>query len=464
MRVLLSPCLAVLCSASLLAQQPVPQFDAVAGSPSAQITCNARWVYVLTDGQLHQFDAETLSWKKSVPLPGVRRRPGIEVTEVTEVEVIGLEPPEAEEAAPRRGGRKRRPGPDSPAGKAVQSGIEWLVKYQDESGRWSAADFWKNGGWDGPVGRKEPAGSGSPVHDIAVTGLSLLALMGDGNTMRVGPHKDAIKRGVKWLREQQDPDTGLVGVRASHDFIYDHAIATLALSEAAGLSDSKLIKKNAQRAIDYLESHRNPYGVWRYDPRGGDNDTSVTGWCGLALRSAKDHGLIVNDQAMQTIGSWVEEMTDPATGRVGYIERGGLSSRKPGDHATAFPRDKSETMTAAGLMLRVLSDTDPKGEMADKGAELLLAKTPRWDEEGNAVDPIGWYFGTFAMYQRGGRDWRVWSKAIAPALLENQRKEDRFKGSWNPAGPWGEDGGRVMSTALGVMTLQVSYRYSRLIR
>ena len=75
---------------------------------------------------------------------------------------------------------------------------------------------------------------------------------------------------MKWLRLQQAP-SGLCGTAASHDFIYDHAIASYAMCEAYGLSNYKLLRKIAQGGINYLESHRNPYACWRYQPRDNDN-------------------------------------------------------------------------------------------------------------------------------------------------------------------------------------------------
>ena len=53
-------------------------------------------------------------------------------------------------------------------------------------------------------------------------------------------------------------------------------------------------------------------------------------------------------------------------------------------------------------------------------------------------------------------------KAIEKALIPNQRREDpedNFYGSWDPAGPWGTEGGRVYSTALCTLILEVYYRY-----
>jgi hypothetical protein len=41
-----------------------------------------------------------------------------------------------------------------------------------------------------------------------------------------------------------------------------------------------------------------------------------------------------------------------------------------------------------------------------------------------------------------------------------ENKEDNFYGSWDPVGAWGRDGGRVYSTALCALILEVYYRYN----
>jgi hypothetical protein len=44
-----------------------------------------------------------------------------------------------------------------------------------------------------------------------------------------------------------------------------------------------------------------------------------------------------------------------------------------------------------------------------------------------------------------------------------QRRDGNFAGSWDPVGVWGEDGGRVYSTAMLALTVQAYYRYARLL-
>tara|TARA_R110002094_G_scaffold153245_5_gene140781 strand:+ start:419 stop:1891 length:1473 start_codon:yes stop_codon:yes gene_type:complete len=356
-----------------------------------------------------------------------------------------------------RGSMAARPASRA-AGKAIQNGLKWLAEHQDENGRWDADGFMKHDK-DGAASD----GAGSAVHDVGVTGLAMLAMFGDGSTLRSGPYKEQLKRATKWLKDQQHAN-GLFGSNASHDFIYDHAIATYAMCEAYGLSNMAMLKQAAQKGINYIESHRNPYSVWRYQPRDNDNDISVTSWCVMALESAKFFKLEVNKNALMLAATYLDQVSTP-DGRHGYTKAGEKSSRMPGDHAVKFPIEKCEALTAAGLFCRFFMGQDPNQKPIMKAAaDLLIAKPPTWDTKAGSIDHYYWYYGTYAMFQMGGSHWKKWSKHINQALVPNQQTEGNAAGSWDPAGVWGEQGGRVYSTALSILTLEAYYRYSRLIR
>lgn len=360
----------------------------------------------------------------------------------------------------RGGGRGGLGAGGKATARSIELALQWLKDHQDEDGKWDADDFMKH-----DVEGEPCDGPGNPVHDVGLTGLALLAFLGDGSTMRSGPYRDVIKQGVKWLREQQDEDTGLFGTANSNEFIYNHAIAALAMVEAYGLSDYKLLRKNAQMGINYLEAHRNPYSVWRYQPRDNDNDTSVTGWCVMAYKSAQDFGLEVNAAAMKMAETWFDSMTDPTTGRCGYTERGGFSSRRAGDHAVHFPREKGECMTSVSLLCRFfLGHTPKEDKLMDVQADLILKRPPVWNPNDGSIDHYYWYYASYALFQMGGRYWSSWAKDLTEAVVKKQREDGNYKGSWDPIGVWGEDGGRVYSTAILCLTLEVYYRYSRLVR
>jgi hypothetical protein len=264
------------------------------------------------------------------------------------------------------------------------------------------------------------------------------------------------------LREQQD-EKGLIGTSAAHTFHYNHAIATMALAEAQVLSDYKLLKRTVQQAVDYIHNARNPYKVWRYYPRAGDNDTSMTVWMTLALLSAKDGGATVGENTLKYVRAWFEEVTNPNDGRVGYTKRGENSSRLA-DTQQRFPPDRTEALTAASLFVRILMGERPEqSPWMGQAALRIRNKPPIWDEASGDIDMYYWLFGTWAMYQMGGEHWQEWNPKMTKALLGSQRRDEELRGSWDPKGPWGGQGGRVYATAVNVLTLSVYYRLQRLL-
>lgn len=342
---------------------------------------------------------------------------------------------------------------------ALKDGLEWLKNHQDADGMWDCDEFMKHDPPNDPC--EDP---GNALHDVGVTGLSLLAFLGDGNTMRIGPYKDVVSRGVQWLREQQDFESGLLGEQIGHSFLYDHAIASLAICEAYYFSKNPLIRGTAQKSISYILKARNPYAAWRYDvPPIGDNDTSVTGWMVFALKSAEEGGLKIEKDAYVGALQWIDDVTDPSTGRVGYDSPGSASSRVPGINDD-YPTEKGEAMTAVGLLCRFFLGQDPdETPIMEKHADLLLETLPKWEPEEKGCDMYYWYYGAYAMYQMGGRHWEKWNTAMKEAILDSQRKDGAHKGSWDPAGPWGHHGGRVYSTASMVLCLEVYFRYAKVL-
>ena len=121
-------------------------------------------------------------------------------------------------------------------------------------------------------------------------------------------------------------------------------------------------------------------------------------------------------------------------------------------------------MTGVGLLTRTfLGQTPDEFPVMKTHGDLMLRSLPEWDVKGKTIDMYYWYYATYAMYQLGGEHWRKWKKAMQTAILPNQRKDGDYDGSWDPVGPWGYQGGRVYSTATMVLTLEVFYRYSRLL-
>ncbi len=339
---------------------------------------------------------------------------------------------------------------------AVARALRWLAAHQQSDGGWSCAGFASECGKIGP----EPcSGKGPETHDVGATGLALLCFLGDGHTTELGAYREVVRRGLDWLVRKQD-DTGLIGARVTHDFLYDHALGTTALCEGLGLGAEGL-RAPAERALAFLLSARHPEGAWRYDlPPTEPGDTSITGWAVNALVAAVHAGLTVPDEALAAGARWVERLTDPESGRVGYIDAGGLSARTPANEE--YPREMGEAMTAAGLLIRLqLGQRPARTPALHAHARLLAVKPPVLDKRFGG-DQYYWYLATSALHQLGGTYWNAWEPDLRKSVIAGQAKRGDAEGSWDAIGPWAFASGRVVSTALMTLALESFTRHPRL--
>ena len=218
-------------------------------------------------------------------------------------------------------GQRGHNGPGGRTQKTVESvddALRWLAKHQSPDGRWDCDGF------SNQCRTNQCSGPGYSDNDTGVSGLALLCFLGAGQTHVEGQYKETVKNGLKYLMPVQDSQ-GCFGERIGQHYLYNHACAALAMAEAYGMTQAKALHDPAQNGIAFVLQAQNPYGAWRYNyPPNGDNDTSVTGWMVMALKSAKMSGLTIDDGALMSALTWVDQMTDPISGRTGYTSMGGL--------------------------------------------------------------------------------------------------------------------------------------------
>ncbi len=378
--------------------------------------------------------------------------------------------------------------------RAIDEALAWLAAHQCPDGCWDPQRFmgWCNGkaqeaGDDG--------GAGEGIYDLGVTALALTAFLVagyDGTQIDSRLHR-AAWRATQWLLTQQDED-GCFGKRVEtrvlHEgereeftrrpqvratWSYNHALATLAVIEALGMTGRSDLREPARKAVALIGVMRNPYFAWRYGIKPGDNDTSISFWMVLATGCAQmlDAACIkymepppfddvLDEGACDGALAWLDRVTDSETGRVGYSKRRKSSSRNEG-LGDRFPDGTMEPLTAAGMYMRLMCGRSPKNRLFRVTAKRLAARLPV-AEHRYTRDLIYWHTGSLALHAVHGTYWKKWRKALEALLLERQVKGGdacELRGSWDPDGPWGSAGGRVYSTAINTLTLLTPWRYPK---
>jgi Mg-chelatase subunit ChlD len=335
---------------------------------------------------------------------------------------------------------------------AVLMGLVWLKNHQNPNRLWSTDKFMTN------CKKGTCTGQGSTSdYDIGNTGLALLAFLGAGHTHKTGKFKRTVKNALKALHDYQLPN-GCFGKQAGNShWLYNHLIATMAMAEAYGLSHrTPLLHGCAQKAVDFLVEQQTPYSGWATE-NGSPCDTVLTGWAVLALKSAKLTGLTVPKEAFEGARNWFDRMTESSNYRVGFLkpEDGGVIQGKPGLN--------SLTSTGIATIGRIFMGSSSKNPKILGGGMLLKQSRPIWDVKTGTIDMEYWHFGTLAMFQLGSHFWKEWNPNLKNALVPTQIRKGCGNGSWDPVGTRAKTMGRVWATAINVLTLEIYYRYGRIL-
>jgi hypothetical protein len=323
---------------------------------------------------------------------------------------------------------------------AVAAALDWLAAVQSSDGRWDA-DL-HGAGRERRAVLGHDRGSTGANADTGVTGLALLAYLGAGETHLAGKHRETVQHGLEFLLASQAHDGSVAGSAELFAAMYCHGIATLALSEAYALSGDQRLLSGLQRALQFTVNSQSTAGGWRYRPSEPTDpgDMSQFGWQLMALKSAELGGIAMPSV---TRARMVRFLQNCSGGR-----SRGLAAYRPGDRA-------SRTMTAEALVCRYFLEAENSPAALDEAAAYVMEELPHRQ----GANFYYWYYGTLAVFQRQGEDWRRWNAALQGELLARQRWDGALAGSYDPDDLWGGYGGRVYSTALAALSLEVYYRY-----
>jgi hypothetical protein len=281
-------------------------------------------------------------------------------------------------------------------------------------------------------------GLGEPEHDVTVTALATLAYSNSGFHSTTPGRGAVVFWGLHWLRSRQEED-GRFAAGSTGSWPLPHALATLAMTVDARASGSEPSVRSAQRAIDFAAAslEKEPE-AWR--SRVGPGGVEPIAWLMLALHAAS-----VAPPSQLTVPADV-------TARL-HDEIGPWTA-----NATVDAR------LAAGILARLFAGTPRTDAGVLAAAAQCAARPPEWPSPGGDADFTYWYMATNALHQVGGESWKRWNVAMSNSILAHQRMDGtpcHAKGSWDPVDTWSRQGGRVYSTAILALCLEVYYRYDK---
>ena len=338
---------------------------------------------------------------------------------------------------------------------AIHAGLEFLARHQAQDGHWSLDEF----------DREQPLHRYQIDSDTAATGLALLAFQGAGYNHREFKYAQRMQRAIDWLIAHQAADGGLYvetdPTSNASARMYSHAIATLALTEAYGMTQDPRLEQPVRRAMDYITSTQDPRrGGWRYfaEPENRSTDTSVTGWMLMALKSGQLAGLPVAPRTQAGIDKWLAMARDVDTE---YQFRYNPFAKDGSGVVRQSARQPTHSMAAVGLLMRVYGGWSKQDERFQAGAKELLEQLPSHADSRHR-DTYDWYYATQVLRHAGGTSWEQWNAALHPLLVQSQIASGPLAGSWNPYAPvpdrWGAHGGRLYVTTMNLLSLEVDYR------
>ncbi len=361
------------------------------------------------------------------------------------------------------GGRRYRAGAyggSQASESAVEAALKWFAIHQSPNGQWDVDAYPNNCQREGQ--RCEPGrGHVGPGADAACTGYALLCYLGAGyDHLHMSRWRQVVKGGIEWLVASQQADGGW-------GRNYENGVCAMALAEAYGLSGDAALREPAQRAADHLIALQAKDGPadsgyaglgWDYKrPNPNRIDSSVSGWCVMALKSAKAAGLDTKG-SLEGCKRWLEgawRSCNPEWETLTQYDR----SYFPYTWNASADTFEHQRLPCVGLLAAVF--------LGHRRGDVLLESLANTVVEeqlpaGYPCNTYWLYYNTLGIFQVGGERWERWNEQVRDMLVGAQRNEGGcFDGSWDFAGTrfHGHETGRLLSTAYCCLSLEVYYRY-----
>jgi hypothetical protein len=262
----------------------------------------------------------------------------------------------------------------------------------------------------------------------------LLPFLGAGYSHQTGPYQKVVRDGLYYLTTRmRETDHG--GDLTENVTMYAQGLAAIALCEGLAMTDDRNLRIPAQKAIDFICYAQHPRGGWRYFP-GQPGDTTVTGWQAMALKSARLAKLSFPSPTIPRVREFLDSVQESDGAFYGY--------QKP---------DKLPGPTSVGLLLRMYFGWEQDDPRLVRGVRYLAQLGP------SKTDVYFNFYATQVISHHGGPLWERWNTRMREHLVSTQEQKGHERGSWYFPDKHGTVGGRLYTTAMCAMILEVYYRY-----
>ncbi len=303
---------------------------------------------------------------------------------------------------------------------AIDRGLAYLARTQSREGAWRQEGHW---------GR----------YPVAMTALSGLAFLANGNTVTQGKYAPQVSRALSFILSSARPDGLISRIEEESRSMYGHGFSTLFLGQLYGMEGDhqrqERIRRVLQRAVGLIGQSQSSRGGWYYTPQSRNDEGSVTITQLQALRACRNGGIAVPKQVIDNALTYLANSVLPDGGIAYRADRRG-PSRPP--------------ITAAAVACWYNA-----GQYENPHAVNALAYVKEYVGRG-AAGRIGghYYYAHFYMAQvmwlSGRKDWDWYFPSMREVFLNRQE----------PDGAWvGDSVGKIYGTAIALVILQLPYGY-----
>ncbi|NLE56766.1 MAG: terpene cyclase/mutase family protein [Planctomycetes bacterium] len=306
---------------------------------------------------------------------------------------------------------------------AIDLGLEYLARMQSRDGAWR-----HSGSWGGR-------------YPTAMTALSGLTMLANGNTATQGKYAQNVSRAANFLLASAQPSGLIAREEESSSSMHGHGFAMLFLGQLCGMEEDnekqERIAAVLRRAVELTARSQSRRGGWIYRPDSSDDEGSVTVTQLQGLRASRNVGITVPKQVIDQAMKYLDMSTLPDGGISYRADRQG-GSRPPITAAAvacwynAGLYDYPSAVKALDYCKQRVGNGEARTASFSGHyyyAHLYMAQIMWLSSKENWE----WYFPTM-------RDWLIAQQA--------------------PDGSWEGDGvGKVYGTAVATFILQIPYGY-----